>query len=185
MDNNQTFVAYYMQNKTLSSIQEAFKDVEKYSKDILQNKYLMKESPIKSNINYVINVPSNSLPKQEYSKGRGLINVNLEKVLDVIENMEDNDDIRIQIQYVTRIIKQLDLLYKNGYISNNKRKVIVLFRSVLKLNCDNSVFSHKQLEEFKKILNLLRGYETDDTNLVLSVEKDLREAGLRTMVSWE
>ena len=106
-------------------------------------------------------------------------------MLEVIEKMEDNDDIRIQIQYVTRIIKQLDILYKNGYISNNKRKVIVLFRSVLKLNCDNSVFSDKQLEEFKKILKLIRGYETEDTNLVLSVEKDLREAGLRTMVSWE
>lgn len=185
MDNNQTFVAYYMQNKTLSPIHETFKDTEKHNKDILQNKYLKKENPTKSNINYIINVPSNSLTKQEYSKGKGIINVNLDKVLDVIENMEDNDDIRIQIQCVTRIIKQLDLLYKNGYISNSKRKVIVLFRSVLKLNCDNSVFSDKQLEEFKKILNLIRGYETEDTNLVLSVEKDLREAGLRTMVSWE
>ena len=176
MDNNQTFVAYYMQKNDLPSSHESFKDVVKH---------LMKENPIKSNFNYVITVPFNPSAKQEYSKGKGIINVNLDKMLDVIENMEDNDDIRIQIQYVTRIIKQLDILYKNGYISNNKRKVIVLFRSVLKLNCDNSVFSDKQLEEFKKILKLIRGYETEDTNLVLSVEKDLREAGLRTMVSWE
>ncbi len=185
MDNNQTFVAYYMQKNDPPSSHESFKDVVKHDKDILQNKYLMKENPIKSNLNYVITVPFNPSAKQEYSKGKGIINVNLDKMLDVIENMEDNDDIRIQIQYVTRIIKQLDILYKNGYISNNKRKVIVLFRSILKLNCDNSVFSDKQLEEFKKILKLIRGYETEDTNLVLSVEKDLREAGLRTMVSWE
>lgn len=153
--------------------------------DASMNKYLACMDETEQKVNYLLNEAIIPSKKRQDTKAKSIINVNIDKAKAAIDSMAENEDIRMQIQCVTRVIRQLDILYKSNNVNSNKRKVIALFRSVLKLNCDNNLFSDQQIEEFRRILELLRGNESELNNLVVVIEKELRKVGLRTMVAWE
>ena len=110
--------------------------------------------------------------------------ISFDKLEDAINSMENNDDIRLQIQCVTRVINQLDILRKSSIFDENRRKIITFLRTVMKINCDRKIFNEEQLLELKKILMLLRNKDVEFKNLII-IEKNLRKSGLRTMVPWE
>ncbi len=100
-----------------------------------------------------------------------------------IDDMEEVDNIREQIQCVTRLLKQLNSIRQ---LCNNKdeKKLVDFFYSILKMNCDNKIFNKEQLNEFRNIWKTFRE-EENDTDLydVISWEKRLRETGLKTIIS--
>lgn len=103
----------------------------------------------------------------------------------VINDMEETEDIREQIQCVTRLFRQLDVTRKLC-MDGEKKKLIAFFYSILKMNCDNEIFTKEQLEEFRNIIKIIRE-EGNDTELydIVSWEKRLRKTGLQTTISWE
>lgn len=77
------------------------------------------------------------------------------RCIELLEDMVDNDDIRIQIQYSTIIIKKIDKM-KEFYNSNEKRKIEVLdcLRGFMKDSCED-LFTKNQIILFSSMLKSL------------------------------
>lgn len=113
------------------------------------------------------------------------LEIAMEKADLVINDMEETEDIREQIQCVTRLLHQLDTIRKLC-MDREKKKLIAFFYSILKMNCDNEIFKKEQLEEFRNIIKKFREEENDaELYNIVSWEKRLRKTGLQTMISWE
>lgn len=79
----------------------------------------------------------------------------LEKATYAIAEMEDVGDIREQIQCVTRLLYQLNVLRQLLSTDSEKRKLVAFLYSVLKKNCDDAIFGKVQLDVFRDILRVL------------------------------
>lgn len=110
----------------------------------------------------------------------------LERSLVLLDNMRSNDDLRIQIQYTTILIKKIDKIRSLDVVKNNKNrmKIFAFLRLVLKINCDEDLFSNEQIdllcEAFEKIEK-----EEDSKNYVKQYTFSFMDVGLTTMPSWE
>ena len=135
--------------------------------------------------NFVLDSSYPVFAKKKAKTGKISLNVSINKAEAAIDSMENNQDIRNQIQAVTRIMTQLDIIRKNSCVTPQKRRMIALFRSILKINCDRKLFSQEHLKEFRNILDIIKQDNINEDKLTLKIEKRLREIGLRTMVSWE
>lgn len=149
------------------------------------NKYEERIDELDKKVDFLLSKDNKGLLKKQDLKEKSSTNINIEKAETIIDELRDNDDIRIQIQCTTRIINQLDILRKNYNIDSKKRKMIVFFRSVLKINSDLEIFSEEQLEEFRNIMAALQNDEMEYDNFMVKMERELRRVGLRTMVEWE
>lgn len=152
-----------------------------YKIDKKMSKYEDRIGDLEANIGYLFK--NNSVAVKSINE-INITPLSFDKAEAAIGDMEDNEDIRTQIQCATRVIKQIDILRKSGVFDENKRKIITFLRTVLKINCDNKIFTGEQLKEFKNVFSLLRHKDVKYENLLL-IEKKLRKAGLKTMVSWE
>lgn len=149
------------------------------------NKYTYQVGSGKKNIDYTMKHNHVQIIKQDYVNGNLFVNNAIRKAENSVECMVANEDIRIQVQAVARIINQLDIIRKSNCINANKRKILAFFRSVLKLNSDRELFTSEQLKELKTTLTIIKNDNSDEMNSIADVEKRLRKVGLRTMVAWE
>lgn len=110
----------------------------------------------------------------------------LKRSLVLLGNMKNNDDLRIQIQYTTILIKKIDKIRNLDVVKNdkNRMKIFAFLRLVLKINCDEDLFSSEQIdllcEAFEKIEK-----EEDSKNYVNQYTFSFMDIGLTTMPSWE
>ncbi len=79
-------------------------------------------------------------------------------IINYIKDLSDIDDIPMQIQYCTPILKKIDefvgMLSKahDGY----KRKACLIFRNVIKINCGEMIFGSRAISAFIDIAESLK-----------------------------
>lgn len=175
----------YKDNENIHLGYESIPDIKIGMLNNRMNKYEERMENTEKKVNYLLNRNDEFLIKKKTAKEINTLKLYIDKISSILVELDDNYDIRIQIQCVTRLIKQLDILRKDNLINDKKRRMLVFLRSVLKMNCDQELFSHEQLKEFKNILELLQCDDDKYKNLAVIIEKSLRETGLKTMVEWE
>ena len=110
----------------------------------------------------------------------------IERSLVLLDNMRDNDDLRIQIQYTTILIKKIDKIRSLDVVKNNKSrmKIFAFLRLVLKINCDEVLFNNEQIDLFCEAFEKIEK-EEDSKNYVNQYTFSFMDIGLTTMPSWE
>lgn len=160
-------------------VEKAFDDFHDEFEENLEN--------VEKKVNALSKIIVSQSIAEETSRKRDEVELEtaIEKAVFVIDDMEENEDIREQIQCVTRLLHQLNTIRKLC-MDREKKRLLAFFYSILKMNCDNEIFTEEQLEEFRNILKIFRGEENDtDLYNVVRWEKRLRKTGLQTMISWE
>lgn len=164
------------------------KKTEKIEKDFLE-KYEEDFENVKNKVNGLSKIVLSQSTNQEIKRKRDTVeyHTTLKKAEYVLVEMEDVEDIREQIQCVTGLLRQLDTLRQLLSDDLERRKLTAFFYSVLKKNCDDEIFQKEQLEIFQEILQVLAFDKRKEKDLyhVVQWERRMREAGLRTMISWE
>ena len=110
----------------------------------------------------------------------------VDRALEILNDWEDIDDIKIQTQYASVIIGKIDNLKKREIISSDdtRNKVCTLLRNVVRLNFLEGIFTNGQIAILKEGFSLVINKDIHKEELFLLNTK-LRKAGLLTMPSWE
>lgn len=108
----------------------------------------------------------------------------VEKCNAKLDRCYDGEDIRIQIQYATIILKRIDNMRKLDCLKANssKMKALALIRMVIKLNMNHSILTEEQINVLKGAFNSIC---EDNDKTIISLSRSFRGVGLETMPSWE
>lgn len=110
----------------------------------------------------------------------------VERILEILNEWEEIEDIKIQIQYGTLIVEKLSNLTKKEYIRSNATiiKVCTLIKNTIRLNIAEEIFTKEQILLLKEGVPLILKKNIDKKEL-LKLNRELRKEGLMTMPAWE
>ncbi len=106
--------------------------------------------------------------------------------MEILSKWEENDDIRIQVQYAALLIGKIDNLKKKNIIRTNemRKKICTLLRNVIRLNAVEEMLSKEQLYLLKEGFSVIITENIRKEDL-LRLNREFRKAGLQTMPAWE
>lgn len=109
-----------------------------------------------------------------------------ERAMEILSEWEEEEDIKIQVQYAAILVGKLLNLKKKDVIHSDdtRNKICTLLRNVIRLNASDEVFTKQQLAVLKKGFTFVtaEGVQKED---LLQLNRELRKKGLATMPAWE